>query len=268
MIPIFKIDNLNYKLDDKKSFKDLNLEINSGDYVSIIAPNRSGKSVLTKIICAIIPTTGVCCLDDILLNKENVLKYITKIGIVTNDIKRPFLFKKVKDELSFPLENLGYSNRKIKSIISKFSRLFEFNNLLNKNINDLGRIEKSKLLIVISLLHEPKLLVLDDAFNEMDNKTKVFMLKKIKELNENGLTVLNITSNLDTVYDSNRIIIMNNCKLEKEVTLEEILKNSNDLEKIGIEIPYIIELSRKLMKNNIIEKMFFSLDDLESALWK
>ena len=93
-MPLFKIDNLNYQINDKIFFKDFNLEVESGEYVSIIAPNKSGKSMLTKIICAIIPTTDICILDDILLNRDNVLKYITKIGIVTNDINKPLYLKK------------------------------------------------------------------------------------------------------------------------------------------------------------------------------
>jgi len=266
-MPLFKIDNLNYQVEDKIFFKDFNLEIENGEYISIIAPNKSGKSILTKIICAIIPTTDFCILDDILLNKENVLKYITKIGIVTNDINNPFIFKKVKDELKYPLTNLGYSDYQINKTISKTCDFFNINDLLNKNIEDLTKSDKSKLLIVLALIHNPKLLVLDDAFNSMNRETRVFMLNKLKELNSNGLTILNITSNLNTIYDSSKVYVMNKYKLVNEGEVDEILKGDSKLLKMGIEIPYIVDLSLKLISYGLIDKIYFSYDKLESALW-
>lgn len=266
-MPLFKINNLNYQIDDKIFFKDFNLEIEKEEYVSIIAPNKSGKSMLTKIICAILPTFDYCILNNISLNKENVLKYIKEIGIVTNDLKKPFLFKKVKDELKYPLENLGYDNYQINKIISKTSNYFEIEDLLNKNIDDLSESLKSKLLIILALIHDPKLLVLDDAFNNMDRNTKNFMLKKLKELNDNGLTILNITSKLDTIYDSNKVYVMDDFKIILEGNLDNILKNSSQLSKIGLEIPYIVDLSLKLMSYKIIDKIYYSNYELENAIW-
>ena len=266
-MPLFKINNLNYEKNDRIFFKDLNLEIEEGEYVSIIAPNKSGKSMLTKIICAIYPTTDYCILNNILLNKENVLKYIINLGIVTNDIKNPFLLKKVKDELKYSLENLGYNDYKISKIISKTSKFFEIEDLLNKNIDDLTKSEKSKLLIILALIHDPKLLVLDDAFNDMDKNTKLFMLKKLEYLNESGLTILNITSKLDTIYNSDKVYVMDKFKIIDEASLDEILKKDSYLTKIGLEIPYIVDLSLKLMSYEIIDKIYFSIDELENTLW-
>lgn len=266
-MPLFKINNLNYEKDNQVFFKDFNLEIESNEYISIIAPNQSGKSMLTKIICAIIPTFDYCILDDISLNKENVLNYITRIGIVTNDIKNPFIFKKVKDELKYPLENLGFSDYKINKIIDKTCDYFEINDLINKKIDNLTDSEKSKLLIILALIHEPKLLVLDDAFNNMDEDTKIFMLKKLKELNSNNLSIINITSKLDTIYDSSKVYVMEHFKIIDQGSIDEIFKNDSKLTKIGLEIPYIIDLSLKLISYKVIDKIYFSIEELENALW-
>ena len=84
-MPLLSINKLNYKIGDKKTFNDFNFDIDYNSFISIIAPNQSGKTLLTKLLCAIIPTFDMCYLDGISLNKENVLYYIKKIGIVTND---------------------------------------------------------------------------------------------------------------------------------------------------------------------------------------
>ena len=97
MSVILKVNNLTYSINDQIFFKDFNMEVEAKKITSIIAPNKSGKTMLTKIISAIYPTNDICILDDISLNKKNVLNYLTKLGIVTNDFNKPFLFKKVKD---------------------------------------------------------------------------------------------------------------------------------------------------------------------------
>ena len=264
---VFSIINLSYSIDDKEFFKNFNLEIQEGDYFSIIGPNKCGKTMLTKIMCAILPTYDFCYLDDISLNKENCLNYITKIGIVSNDLKI-FLKKTVKDELAYPLENLGYSEYKINKIINKMADFFEIEEILDQKIDTLDNNTKSKLLIVLALIHDPKLLVLDDAFNEMNHDTMIFMLKKLKILNNSGLTIINLTSNLETIYDSKNIALMNNFNIVFQSDLESLFEEEKKLIDLGLEIPYVIKLSLKLKELKIIDKIYFNLDKLENDLWK
>lgn len=267
-MPLLSINKLNYKIGDKKTFNDFNFDIDYNSFISIIAPNQSGKTLLTKLLCAIIPTFDMCYLDGISLNKENVLYYIKKIGIVTNDFRNPFLHKKVKDELIYPLSNLGYSSYKINNIIYDKMHYFDIDYLIDKNISSLNKSEKSKLKIVLALLHNPKLLVLDDAFNDMNSSDQIFMINKLKELVSDDLSILNITSKLDTIYNSDIIYIMNNYKIEKSFTLEKLFDNSSYLTKIGLEIPFIVDLSIKLKLYGVIDKIYFNIEELGEELWK
>ena len=268
MTAILSIKNLNYSIDNRLFFKNFNLDIEKGSYVSIIAPNKSGKTVLTKILCAIIPTNDLCFIENISLNKENVLNYITKIGIVTNDFNKQFLFKKVREELSYPLVNLGYTDNKINKKINYISKLFEIDDLLDKDIDCLTNSSKSKLLIILSLIHNPKVLILDDAFTNMNLKDKRFILNKLKLLNKEGLTIVNITSDLNTIYDSQKIFVLNNFEIEKEGSIDEIFNNDSYLRKLGFEIPFIVDLSLKLKIYGLVDKIYYDLNELEENLWK
>lgn len=268
MPAILTINNLNYQVNETILFKDFSFSLEKETITSIIAPNKSGKSILTKIISAIIPTDNICNLDGISLNKKNVLNYITKIGVATNDFNNPFLFKKVKDELSYPLINLGYSEPKINKKVLKISKFFEIENLLCKKIASLDQSTKNKLLIILALIHEPKVLILDDIFLEMNLNDQIFILKKLKELNKEGLTILNITSKLDTIYDSDLVYILDNFKIKESGNKEEILEQDSYLKSIGLEIPFIIDLSIKLKFYNLIDKIYYDLDKLEEDLWK
>lgn len=258
----FKIEDLTYK----NYFKHFNLEIPKGKFISIIGPNRSGKTMLTKIISAIIPTNNICSLNNLPLNNKTVLNYITKIGVVTNDFNQDFLFKKVKDELAYPLLNLGYTEHKINKRLTEISNFFKIDSLLNKNIASLNTSTKRKLLIILALIHEPALLVLDDAFLEMNNIDLKFMLNKIKKLNEKGLTILNITSRLDTIYQSHKIYVLENFKIRKSFSIEDI--DYDYLKQVGLTLPYVIDLSIKLKYFKLIDKIYFDLEELVGALWK
>ena len=268
MSAILKVNNLTYSINDQIFFKDFNMEVEDKKITSIIAPNKSGKTMLTKIISAIYPTNDICILDDIFLNKKNVLNYLTKLGIVTNDFNKPFLFKKVKDELAYPLINLGYKEHIINKKINKISKFFEIDSLLNKNIDSLNKSLQQKILIIISLVHDPKLLILDDAFSNMNSTDQNFMLKKLKELNEDGLTILNITSKLDTIYNSHIVYVLSNFQIELKGTVLEIFEKDSYLRKIGLNIPFIIDLSLKLKVYNLIDQIYFDRKSLEDNLWK
>ena len=253
MKTILSIKNLFYS----SFFKKFNLSIEKGSFTSVIGPNGSGKTMLTKILCAIYPTTDFCFLDGIALNKENVLDYISKIGIASNDFSCPFLHKKVKNELSYPLKNLGYSYIEIEKRIKEISNFFEINDILNTDIKDLTLSLKNKLLIILALAHNPLVLVLDDIFLGMDLNEQHFMLEKLKTMQDKGLTILNITSKLDTIYDSNIVYVLNNFKIEKEGNVQDILEKDSYLTKIGLELPFIVDLSLKLNSYNLIKKIYF-----------
>ena len=263
---ILKINNLNYSRDDTIIFSNLNLNVFKKDYISIIGLNRSGKTTLTKLLCAIIPTDNIFSINDIFLNKQTVLDYIEHIGVVSNSLNI-FLTKKVKDELILPLKNLGYNELKINYYLNKIVKFFEIEDMLTKNITSLTNVEKAKLQIIIALIHEPSILILDDAFTELDNKTKEFMLNKLKILNEKGLTIINITTDLSTIYNSNDIYLLNDTKLEKLGNVTDTFEQDSYLRSIGFEIPFVVDLAIKLKFYGLLDKIYYDLNLLEDNLW-
>lgn len=263
---ILKINNLNYSRDDTIIFSNLNLNVFKKDYISIIGLNKSGKTTLTKLLCAIIPTDNIFSINDISLNKQTVLDYIEHIGVVSNSLNI-FLTKKVKDELILPLKNLGYNELKINYYLNKIVKFFEIEDMLTKNITSLTNIEKAKLQIIIALIHEPSILILDDAFTELDNKTTEFMLNKLKILNEKGLTIINITTDLSTIYNSNDIYLLNDTKLEKLGNVTDTFEQDNYLRSLGFEIPFVVDLAIKLKFYGLLDKIYYDLNLLEDNLW-
>ena len=102
----------------------------------------------------------------------------------------------------------------------------------------------------------------------MNSTDQNFMLKKLKELNEDGLTILNITSKLDTIYNSHIVYVLSNFQIELKGTVLEIFEKDSYLRKIGLNIPFIIDLSLKLKVYNLIDQIYFDRKSLEDNLWK
>ena len=263
---ILKINNLNYSRDDTIIFSNLNLNVFKKDYISIIGLNRSGKTTLTKLLCAIIPSDNIFSINDIFLNKQTVLDYIEHIGVVSNSLNI-FLTKKVKDELILPLKNLGYNELKIKKIINDLITFFELEDLISKNTNELTKDEATYLQIIIALVHNPEILILDDAISSLPLQLKEKILLKLKKLNEKGLTIINITSDLETIYDSNKVYLLNNKSIEELGNVEQVFQEDNYLRKLGFKIPFIIDLSIKLKFYGLLDKIYYNLEALEENLW-
>lgn len=254
------INGLNYNL-----FKKFYLNIDNSNFISIIGSNNSGKTTLFKIISGIIPTNNVVNYNGVDLNRNNVNNYIKQLGLVFNVNKDSFLFDKVYDEMVYPLKNLGYSDFYIKRQISKVLNLFSLD-IKDKRINELSKLEKQKLLFCISLLHNPKLLLIDDVFNYMneDESRKIIsILKKIKKL-----TIINFSSNLNNCDISDYIYVLDKGEIIIEGKYYNILDEIKKLKNIGIEIPFVINLSSKLKEVGLSNKDYFKLEDLVNDVWQ
>ena len=93
------------------------------------------------------------------------------------------------------------------------------------------------------------------------------ILLKLKKLNEKGLTIINITSDLETIYDSNKVYLLNNKSIEELGNVEQAFQEDNYLRKLGFKIPFIIDLSIKLKFYGLLDKIYYNLEALEENLW-
>ena len=160
-----EIKNLNYDY-----FENINLVFNKKCFYSVVGSNNSGKTTLFKLISGLIITNNSIVCNGIYLNRDNLNNYIQNIGIVERVNKDSFIYQKVLDEMRFPLYNLGYSKKSIDDRINKVLEEFNMNSIKNQNINDLNYYEKTKLLIMLSLLHKPSVLLLDNVLSVFSGK--------------------------------------------------------------------------------------------------
>lgn len=260
---VLRVNNLNYQ-----DFRNLNLAFEKNKFYFIVGANKSGKTTLFRIMSSLIFTKNIVRCDKVVLDENNRMLYLKQIGVVERVNKYSFNYKSVKDEMMYPLINLGFDINDALSRVNLLLNRFNLDYLLQKRICNLNIKEKQVLLIIISLLHRPKVLLMDNVLDIFSQTERNNIIRILKEMifNEN-LTVINFTSNLNNIIDSDRIIILNNFKFIKETTFYEIYDNDKLFYDNGLEIPFIFDVVNKLKMYNLIYKDYTDMKGLVDDIW-
>jgi energy-coupling factor transport system ATP-binding protein len=269
MANILEIKNLNYKYGTTTIFKDFNLSVKENSYISIAGNNTSGKTTLIKLIAGLLPSKNNIIIGYSYVDNNRICDHTKELGIVFGNNLTSFLFEDVYKEMAFPLENLNKEVVEIENKILEIANMFGISKLLDKKTKDLTSLEKQEVLIAISLLHEPKILLLDNAFSMMDRKTKERVKKGLIEYKKKyKLTIILTTTNLEDTLDTDYLYILNKGNIVVEGEPLTVLREDTILNRLGLSLPFMVDLSLKLEFYELIEKIEIDMDRMVDNLWK
>lgn len=269
MANILEIKNLNYQYGNTTIFKDFNLSVKEGSYISIAGNNNSGKTTLIKLIAGILPNKNSITIGYSYVDNYRMQDHSKELGIVLGNQLNSFLFEDVYKEMAFPLENLNQEVKEIEKKILEISNLLGISKLLDKKTSDLTNSEKQEILLAISLLHQPKILLLDNAFSMMNRKTKERVKKALKEYQKKyKLTIILTTTNLEDTLDTDYLYILNDGNIVVEGEPLVVLKEDTLLNRLGLSLPFMVDLSLKLEFYELIKGIEVDMDRMVNGLWK
>jgi len=264
---LLEINSLSYSYKDKSIFNDLRISIKPETTNLILGPNSSGKTTLIRLLCGILPSNDIINLNGISLNKKNIRDYLLSIGVVFFDDNNKFLFDKVIDELAFPLENLNYKRKDISNRIDEVKKLLEIQNCINKNIGDLTYFEQVKVLIGVSIMHNPKIIFLDNILSKL-NTSEVKKIFKILNKIKKEITICITSSSMDNILFFDNVIVINKGTTVISDTPNKVLEHDNELARMGLLIPPMIDLSLKLSFYGLVDEIITDVDRMVDILWK
>lgn len=249
---MIKIQNVKFKYrDEKYILNDINLEINEGECIAIVGKNGSGKSTFAKLISGIMkPTRGNIFIDEInTRDKEQYINLRKKIGIVFQNPENQIIFNNINDELAFALKNL-----KLNDIELRIREALEKVKIDKEKIEDLDELslgQKQKITIAGVLAVNPPYIVFDEPTTMIDSEGKEAVYKVIKNLKENGYTIIYITNNTEEIILADKIMILDNGQIVEVIQKKELVDKAEILKKYNLRVPTIITMIEKLKNNNI-----------------
>ena len=146
---------------------------------------------------------------------------------------------------------------------------FNLNNILNKKVSNLTNSEKQKVAIASIMIYKPKIIILDDCINQLTRieKDKLFeILKQYKK--KYKITIILVTHDLEDTINSDRIIVLDKGKIVLDDTPFKVYKKYDKIKSLGFKLPFMIELSLKLMNLNLIDHIYLDKEKLVNDLWK
>ncbi len=254
----------------KKLINNIDLKVHTGSVNAFLSSNNCGKTTLIKTIAGIIKKMdGEIFFEGKRLTTRTFKKYITNVGYVPEDYYEFALCEKVIDELKYPLVHLNYGFVSIDRTVSRIATFMEINNILEADIKTLSMFERLKVSIACAIIHSPKILLLDDVFRELTDKERKEVHKIIKALSDSfNMAVIFTTSDVNDVINLDNIYVIGDKKIFIKGIFEDIIKDDNDLAKLGIDIPIMIDLSRKLEFYNLVDTIYHDVDEVVDSLWK
>ncbi|MCX6249033.1 MAG: ABC transporter ATP-binding protein [Bacteroidetes bacterium] len=189
--PIIEIRNLSkrYKGSDDLALNDISLDIYPNEIFGLLGPNGAGKTTAISILCGLFaPTHGEVRIDGLDLKTHlNSIKHI--IGVVPQDIALyPTLT--ALENLTFFGNMFGLKGKSLKSLILDRLAIFGLERFANKKIDSFSGGMKRRVNLIAGLLHNPKILFLDEPTAGIDVQSKIVILEFLHEINNNGTTII------------------------------------------------------------------------------
>ena len=249
MIEIRNVD-FKYKTGDT-ILKNINLKIQEQEFVTIIGKNGSGKSTLLKLIGGITKATkGEVLVDNIDLSyKKRFLDIRKKVGIVFQNPENQIIFNNVHDDIAFGIKNLSLENGEER--IKKSLKIVGMSEFENEEAYNLSMGQKQRITIASVLSMGPKYIVMDEPTAMLDSEGKETVYEVVRDLKEEGYTIVYATNVMDEILYSDRVIVMEKGVIAKEFKPSKILENIEYLQSLNIQIPPKVQTLLKLKEKGI-----------------
>lgn len=249
-------------------FNSLSLSFEKGKFYAIAGGNNSGKSMLIHLLCYQIKVDNAIIINHTYIESYNNHQLFQIIG--TNDIQpEKIIGKTVKEELMRPLEYLGWKKKEINQRINEVIFKTHQESLLNLPIVSLSLKEKNILLFLLAIIHHPKVVILDEPFLYLNQKEKQDFLLLLQQLKEQeNVTIILTTKDLEDTLYVDELMILHQGKLVIEGVPLAVFKEDKILNRLGLSLPFLADLSLKLMFYDVLKHFILDMDGMVEQLWK
>lgn len=269
MQPFIKIRDLKFAYNSslkKLALDGLNLDINRGEFVSILGANGCGKSTLARHFNALLlPNDGKVYVNDMDTDDENnKYKIRSTVGFVMQNPENQIVASVVEEDVAFGPENLGLEPKEIIKRVKDALSIVGMYDLKDTPVFNLSGGQKQRLAIAGILAMNPECIVLDEPTSMLDPSGRKQVLNILKKLNkEKRITIILITHSMTEASLSDRTIVMENGKIIRDTKPQKLFSDVEFLKKHSLKVPKYAELIHILKKRGY--DLPDNIDSIESC---
>ena len=234
---MIKIEQLSkkYKGAEDFSISNLDLFIAEKEIFGLLGPNGAGKTTLISLLCSLIKPTSGSFLIDGLNYQKNKIQLQKRIGIVPQEYALyPTLT--AYENLEYFGSMYGLTGKTLKAKITEALELLGLVHFANKKINTSSGGMKRRINLIASILHEPKILFLDEPTVGVDVQSKNVIIQYLQELNKKGTTIIYTSHHLNEAESfCSKVAIIDHGKIITQGEPKELIanqKNAHNLEDV------------------------------------
>jgi len=227
--------------------KDISLSVEKGEWIAILGHNGSGKSTLAKTILGLLePASGTIEIDSILLKEDTTYDIRKKIGIVFQNPDNQFVGVTVKDDIAFGMENLCFPQKEMLEKINFYAEKVGMSDFLDKEPSQLSGGQKQRVAIAGILAMQTEIMIFDEATSMLDPFAREDLMKYIKELHREGITIIMITHDIEEALLADRLVILKDGMIFKNGLKEDLLAHPEIFENSFLELPMALRIANHL----------------------
>jgi energy-coupling factor transporter ATPase len=271
---MIELDNVSFtyrggEADAVPALLNLDLKIESGQFVAIIGQNGSGKSTLVKLLTAVLyPTEGNIRIDGVSVDKEHRWDVRRKVSVAFQDPDDQLIMNRVIDDVAFGPENLGLAREEIEERVRSSVRMLGLEEIGSRLIEDLSPGQKQRVAIAGALAMRPLFLILDEPTSLLPVPVAMRLISTVRDLSlRENMGVLHVTHSMYEAVLFERVVVMDAGRVIIDGPPAKVFRDVERLREVGLDVPLAASLAHRLRARGIpIEEDILNTADLRASL--
>ncbi len=256
--------------------RDVNLEVEAGEFVSIMGPTGVGKTTLCLALNGIVPQlTGGVVRGDVIVDgmntkKQPIPRLAQRVGIVFQEPETQLFNMTVEADVAYGLETLGLPREEIEERITWALSVVGMQDHRNRSPFHLSGGQMQRVAIASMLAMTPKVLVLDEPTANLDPVGKAEVFSVVRKLRgERGMTILMVEHEIEHIAEfSDRVVVLCDGQVRMDGPPHRTLTQIERLREFGLRAPQVGELAECLRRRYGEGFQFVRIDEAHHALSK
>lgn len=237
----------------KKAIDNVSFAIEKGTFTAIIGKNGSGKSTLAKNLNGLlIPSSGRILIAGLDTRDDELVWQIRQTaGMVFQNPDNQLVSSIVEDDIAFGPENLGIAPHEIRERVDDSIAAVGMSKFLHDAPHHLSGGQKQRIAIAGVLAMKPDCIIFDEPTAMLDPQGRNDVMKIIKKLSKEGITIILITHFMEEAAEADRVIIMNEGKILLDGRPSVVFKQEETLKNANMELPMAVDMAKRLRRRGI-----------------